>query len=239
MVGIAITISAGFSLPNSYRPSVSFNFSGRLTSLSRCAQLPSPATHQRSLLPAVEEPGSCGLSKHNKRTCWDQDECALGDKSSQACTSVSCSGNSAIRQSIGRQLKHRSLRIAQKVTCPDGQRLLAEGRALRREGAEWGRADQALAGACAAFQAASALHPDQASVLVRSSVPLPEETSPFCLLGRLRLNPIRMNACASMPVPPSLLQRSWDRESELPVPYGFPACSAAVGDAFGDSQRAA
>ncbi len=48
----------------------------------------------------------------------------------------------------------------------EGKRLLAEGRAQRRDGAEWGQADRTLAGACAAFQAAAQASPDQAPILV-------------------------------------------------------------------------
>ncbi|KAK9830671.1 hypothetical protein WJX74_001810 [Apatococcus lobatus] len=52
-----------------------------------------------------------------------------------------------------------------RAEMQEGKRLLAEGRARRREGLAWGEADRALAAACASFQTAAKATPNQASIL--------------------------------------------------------------------------
>ena len=82
-----------------------------------------------------------------------------------------------------------------------GKRLLAEGRAKRREPRAWGEADQALAGACASFRAATKASPDQASILVRAELywhaPACNHGSPHSYVYGVVINPSDMPGCCS------------------------------------------
>ncbi|KAK9847794.1 hypothetical protein WJX84_006308 [Apatococcus fuscideae] len=55
--------------------------------------------------------------------------------------------------------------VGARANVAEGKRLLAVGRAKRREGVAWGEADQALAGACSCFQGAARANPASASIL--------------------------------------------------------------------------